>query len=432
MIIKTFLSLSCLSIIFTAFSQDDYYDANYIRNENFIYKNNINSIQLYGSGNPLSMPIIQLSSMEKLFLTFDDLDGDLKNYRYTLIHCDAHWKTSEIQKMEYLNGFFDDEIYENDHSYNTLQPYTNYRLIFPTDDMRIKKSGNYIIKVFIDDEQDENVAFTRRFRVYDPLVVVEGKVNKTTNLNDRYTSQQVDFKVITSNYSIHDPYRDLQVIVQQNDRWDNIVTNVQPRMVLPGQLDYSLNEKIVFEGGNEFRYFDLKTIKYTTDRMATIDYLPDNYVVYLLADRNNMTRPYYSESDINGKRIIESNEAMYSSSYESEYAWVHFTLLQPKPLTNGNVYIMGELTGWQFSEQNKMVYILGNHTYEADLYLKQGYYNYSYAYLEDNQTVAQVMYFEGSHWETENLYSIYIYHREQGLFYDQLIGYTLISSVGNP
>jgi hypothetical protein len=427
---KKFLFLPVIFFLFfNSYSQDDYFDAKYIRNENFIYKNNIKTVLLYGAGNPLSMPIIQLHSLDKLMLSFDDLDADVKSYRYTVVHCDAYWNTSTIEKMEYLDGFYDDEIYENNRSINTLQPYTNYFLLFPTEYLRIKKSGNYILKVFVNTESDENVVFTRRFMVYDPKITVAAKVNKTSNLNDRYTKQQVDFSLITENYSIHDPYRDLHLVVRQNDRWDNVVTNIEPRRVLPNQLDYSLNEKIVFEGGNEFRYVDLKTVKYTTDKMATIDYLPDTYVVYLLADRNNMTREYYSESDINGKRIIESNQAIYNSSYEAEYAWVHFTLLQPKPLTSGNVYIMGELSGWQFSEENKMVYISNNRTYEVDLYLKQGYYNYCYAFLEDNKQVAEVLYFEGSHWETENLYTVFVYHREQGLFYDQLIGFTTISSV---
>jgi hypothetical protein len=264
--------------------------------------------------------------------------------------------------------------------------------------------------------------------IVDQKIGIAARVNKTTSLEDRYTKQQVDFSLMTENYYIADPYRDIHIVVQQNDRWDNVVMNVQPRMVLPNKLDYSLNEKIVFEGGNEFRYFDMKTVKYTTDRMATIDYLPETYFVYLLADQNNISRPYYTEYDINGKRIIGSNQAIYDIYTESEYAWVHFTLKHPTPLANGNVYIMGGLSDWRFSDENKMYYMYERHTYETDLYLKQGYYNYCYAFLEDGRNTAEVMYFEGSHWETENEYTVYVYHREQGLYYDQLIGVSTISS----
>ncbi len=123
----------------------------------------------------LSPPIIQLGSGEKLTLAFDDLDANYKQYRYSLVHCDAFWNKSDLQQMEYIVGFMDDFIEDYKFSYNTTVPYINYFLEFPSEDMRLKKSGNYIIKVYLDSDDEENIVFTRRFMVYEPLVYREGE-----------------------------------------------------------------------------------------------------------------------------------------------------------------------------------------------------------------------------------------------------------------
>ena len=60
--------------------------------------------------------------------------------------------------------------------------------------------------------------------------------------------------------------------------------------------------------------------------------------------------------------------------------------------------------------------------YEATLYLKQGYYNYEYVYLKDNEKQCDESLIEGSHSETENDYEIYVYYRPMGSNYDQLVG----------
>jgi len=133
-------------------AQDTYYNSGFIRNDNVVYSKNIQTVIMYKSGFELSPPIIQLGTGEKLTLAFDDLDASYKQYRYTLVHCDAFWNKSDLQQMEYIVGFMDDFIEDYKFSYNTTVPYINYFLEFPSEDMRLKKSGNYIIKVYLDSD----------------------------------------------------------------------------------------------------------------------------------------------------------------------------------------------------------------------------------------------------------------------------------------
>ncbi len=57
-----------------------------------------------------------------------------------------------------------------------LNVYTNYRLSFPTDYMKLLKSGNYILKVYKDEDLDSNVVLTRRFMVTDQKLTINGEV----------------------------------------------------------------------------------------------------------------------------------------------------------------------------------------------------------------------------------------------------------------
>jgi len=417
-----------LTIIASPVFAQDYYDADYIRNEDYIYKDYIKTVLLFRAPNELSKPIIDITRGDKLILSFDDMDADVKNYNYTVIHCDAYWNESDIMTMEYINGFDEDNINDYARSFNTIQPYTNYRLKFPTGHMRLMISGNYILKVFINDDADENVVFTRRFMVVDPPTVdVVAWVAKTTNLDDRYTKQQVSFKIHHSNYNIPNAYRDVHVTVRQNNRWDNAVTNISPRLVTSNVLEYTLDERILFQAGNEFRHLDLKTVKYRTDRMQSLEYTHEGYHVYVLPDMPKNRKEYLSDEDINGRRLISSNDS-YARYIGSEYAWVHFIIPHNQPLANGNFYIFGELTNWQYSAENKMTYDYDLRAYLVSLYLKQGYYNYAYNFLQDGTRIGDFSPIEGSHWETENEYGIYVYHRRLGEYYDRLISVTFINS----
>ena len=91
------------------------------------------------------------------------------------------------------------------------------------------------------------------------------------------------------------------------------------------------------------------------------------------------------------------------------------------PVPTGQIYILGALTDWQLDESSKLIYNTDSKSYQLALLLKQGYYNYLYI-LKDYKTArSDVAFIEGSHWETENVYTIYVYYREAGGLYDRLI-----------
>jgi len=225
-----------------------------------ICKPNIKTVQFHRNGWDMSPPLIKMNTGEKLKLTFDDLDADGKEYSYTIIHCDANWQQSDIEKYEYIDGYEEDYIYDFQYSANTIVQFTHYELLFPTDDLKPELSGNYILKVYFDHE--DSLYFTRRFMIVDQQVAIEGRVKQATVIEDRNYKQEVDFEVLAQNYTIVNPYRDMKVIIQQNGRWDNAVTDLKPKMVINGKLDFNYDAENVFDGGNEFRALNLKSLKY--------------------------------------------------------------------------------------------------------------------------------------------------------------------------
>ena len=67
--------------------------------------------------------------------------------------------------------------------------------------------------------------------------------------------------------------------------------------------------------------------------------------------------------------------------------------------------------------------------YEKALYLKQGYYNYSYVTLTDRRDQpASFENTEGNYWGTENSYLVMVYYRPFGARYDELVGFARLNS----
>ena len=194
--------------------------------------------------------------------------------------------------------------------------------------------------------------------------------------------------------------------------------------VKDGELDYDYEEGNVFEGGNEFRNFDTRSIKFLTQFTDKIsqDTIGTDYHFYLKPDLRKSVQHYSITDDINGRYLIKVYDGR-DGDLEGDYVKVHFRVPVMEPLDQGNLYIYGALTNWNLIPQGKMKYEEGE--YSQTLLVKQGYYNYQYLFLRDKQTIAETVYTEGDHFETGNDYSFFVYWKSLGGRYDQLVGYKL-------
>ncbi|NVO11027.1 MAG: DUF5103 domain-containing protein [Bacteroidales bacterium] len=391
-------------------------------------KNNIESIKIHKTGDELSDPIIELGGDESITLTFDDLSDNTSNYSYSITHCACDWKESGLVRSEYMDGFDSKSIYDYQNSVATTVPYTHFKVQIPNDEIKIKLSGNYIIRVF-DTYSPEKIMVEQRFMVVEPLVAINAMIKQPIDQNLRLTSQQIELKIGTAQLNLTNPYTDLIPVIVQNNQPDNCLFAIKPTFIRTDEIDYSSSEKLIFDGVNEYRSFDINSIRFLSSGIQSIEQFGGNFNVQLKSSENNRNQKYSTQQDINGKYLVKL-ERSELSDVEADYAWVYFTLPYYDQLPNKEVYVYGELTGWQLAPENMMQYSFQRQAYEVRLLLKQGYYNYRFAIRDTKTGEVDFTFFEGNHFETENSYTILVYYRQIGARYDRLIGVKRLNSNG--
>jgi len=395
--------------------------------QDIIYSKNIKSVQLFRDGWRLSYPVIELYSDLQLILKFDDLSNEIKNYNYRLIHCDSDWRQTNLNETEYIDGMLQDQIDDYTYSFSTYNNYIHYTLKIPNDNMSFTISGNYALIVF-EGFDESNVAFIKRFMVTEKIVNVEANVTRPVLSAFRDIGQQVNLRINYGSFPLEDPYGDIRVIIRQNGRWDNAITDLKPLFDRGGMLVYDYQMENVFLAGHEYRWFDIKSLRYQSPYIKDIVFEGENFYVELFPEENRSDKVYFFDEEINGKFYTEIQEESNNDT-DAEYVYVDFNFPVEAPMVTGDFYVLGELTNWDFNESNKMVYDLSSASYKLQLFLKQGYYNYHIAFLEHGKNIADLSYAEGNYYETENDYLIFVYHYGTTSRYERLIGYQIINSL---
>ena len=388
----------------------------------------IKSVEFYREGWDLSFPILDIRKPTVLQLEFDDLSKESGSIQYALIHCDAHWKPSGILETDYLDGFNEGRIRDFEYSRNTLQPYVHYRLQIPNEDIRPKLPGNYLLKVYRDYDAG-NPLFTRRFFLVDYRVDVSGSARRTDNVAVMTSHQEVDFTIHHPNLYLDDPTYNISVVVCQNYNWQNALYGLKPTFIQPGELIYNYEEENLFPGGNEYRYFDTKSRKYQSDRVQRVTFEPPLHAVTLLPDRNRSNQSYEFFEDINGRSFIKWDEGT-NSDLDADYQRIQFTLPFEAPVSGGDFYLYGALTNWSVQPNAVMKYNYPEHVYQGELLLKQGFYDYLYVFIPEGDQPMDITFTEGSYYETENDYMVFVYYRDFKERFDRLVGFQVFNSAG--
>ena len=414
--INIFILLISISSIY---AQPTTYDD--IIMDNKIYNSDIISMKIEHKDMDFALPIIFLNSSEQLRLIFDDVSDQSKNLKYTFIHCTYDWKpTPNFQRLDYMKTFEEGYLSDYQTSANTIQFYTTYTLDFPNEEVDVNKSGNYILYVYDDDNGDFLPILTHRFCMVERLVAITPSVQQSSNIATRYTKQEVSFQLGMSNYRVNNAGRNLKVVIMQNARYDNAYVATTPTSILGDVLRYDRPNEIVFEGGSEFRIFNIRSLRTPMENVARHAFGDGQNHTYIDIDRERVYLSYEDRMDINGCYFIAADDGY--SLQNADYTHVYFSLhcMPPKDV---DLYLYGELTNWTLSPKYKLEYHQYRKQWEVGLYLKTGYYNYTYLALPKGSTEATFMYTEGSFWQTENRYTFLAYYNGDGLQYDRIIGY---------
>jgi hypothetical protein len=394
------------------------------RCDNYIYDPNIQSVMFYKSGSVNSYPMINLNNPEEsLTMYFDDISGIHRELHYTVIHCDKNWTPSRLYKNEYIRGIDYERIENHEVSFNTYQNFIHYHLVFPTYNMQPLIAGNYLLIVYPENDP-EKILLTRRFYVYTQQVGISASVKQPVYAKYKRYKQEIALEISYNNISIN-PMEDLEVCIRQNYRWDNMISGLKPQYIKGNILVYDYKEETLFDACSEFRYLDIRSVRYAGRGIEKF-YLDTIYHQIPYVDEDHSYKEYQKWEDINGNRIITGESSDIPMS-ELDYFLVHFRLTTPYP-KDEEIYIFGALSDWRLQEQFQMQYNPRNKLYEAQVLLKQGFYNFQYVLHDTENNTIDCTRFEGSHFQTENNYIILVYLHDRFINTDIIAGISIINS----
>jgi hypothetical protein len=392
-----------------------------------IYVNNIKSVRLYNVGNELSLPVINLNSGNQAELHFDDMDADVKNYYYTFQLCNNDWTPVDLSQFDYIKGFTQLRISNYHFSSIALTRYTHYQAVIPDASCYPTRSGNYILKVFLNGDTSQ-LAFTKRFMVVDNKASILARVIQPYAPDLFQTHQRLQFTVAFKGLDVFNAGQQIKVVILQNYRWDNALKNFPPTFIRGTTLEYNSENIGVFPGGKEWRWLDITDFHLQSEKVLKADYNKLSTEIYLRPDGQRDGQRYIYYRDYDGMYVSSTIRGL-NPLWESDYANVHFSFVPPNgvPYANKDVYLFGQLTNYNYADSLKMIFNPGKGLYETHLFLKQGYYDYTYIGVDkNNPSIRGEM--DGNYYETENLYTILVYYKSFTDRSDELIGVATFDS----
>jgi len=414
----TFLFSSC--IIF-AHAQTPEPDAVYM---------NIKSIKLFSQNDQQSAPILNLGSSDLMELHFDDLDGYVKNYSYTFQLCNADWSEADLSPFDYIKGFTQNRLSQYRVSSIALTNYVHYQALLPDRGCVPSKSGNYLLKVFLNGNLNQ-MAFTKRFFVVQSKAAIGAQILQPFDNELFRTHQRLQFSIDATQLNPVNPQQQVKVVVQQNHRWDNALTNLSPAFIRGNLLEYNGEKDCTFPAGKEYRWADLRSFRFESERIDKVNRTVQPNDIYLKPDPARVAMRYAYYKDYNGWYEISSSESI-NPFWQGDYANVYFAFVPEnnQPYPDKEVFLSGELTNNQLGDSAKMKYNATKGIYEKTLFLKQGYYSYTYLTkdFKNKRGVADAAQTDGNFWETENDYTIFVYFRSLSGRHDELVAVSSVSS----
>jgi hypothetical protein len=377
----------------------------------------IRSVQCFAGSNELSDPLIELHGKEVLILQFDDLNETRGQLYYALAHCDADGNEDGIFYSDYMDGFAENPLRNYVLSFQTRTNYMHYTLQIPNDDVQLKASGNYLLKIY---ERDMGAPLLEQhFSVYEKSIVISLNT-RGPMLTGEECLQQLEFSVQHPALPVRDAFKEFKVRITQNGMPLPGIAPPQPSFVERNAVSYTLATQNWYPGGNEYRTFDTRTLDFGAQGVQQVRYDKQGVPYALLKiDAPREDKQYSFVNDLNGKYRVEANRTNDRHT-EAEYVMTAFTL-QAEEFPHATVFVFGQLSNFALRPEFAMTYNAEVGAYELNVPLKQAYYNYRYLVVPRNK-LPNLNAIEGCFAETENYYTVLVYYRSLHDRYERLVG----------
>ncbi|MCA6415215.1 MAG: DUF5103 domain-containing protein, partial [Cytophagales bacterium] len=186
---------------------------------------------------------------------------------------------------------------------STHTRYVHYHFQVPP----VKLPGNYLLVAYRNDPSD--LILSKRMMVYQNQVSFSRDNQFAGTGTLQQGKQPFNFDIEYSNLEILNPMETVHVTIRQNQRWDNVKTNVQPNFIRENtqQLEYRFfDTENQFNGGNEFRFVDFRSLLAPGQNTGKINRTVKPYELYVAIDKDRSNEAYSQYLDLNGNYLIEN------------------------------------------------------------------------------------------------------------------------------
>ena len=377
----------------------------------YIKSDFVRSVELR-TGENSSFPFIPLGQIETLELHFDVLGDEDYDLKYTLELRNADWSVNDfLNPQSYLDGYSRAYVNNYNYSFNTKVAYTHFYIRFPEQNYKPKLSGNYLIKVWNDDE----LLLQHPFVVYENLVPVGVEVVLSDDIKHRSTSHQINAVANLPSGISSGTANEFTLSAYQNFNPYTAKELLKNGMIENKQMWFGRFGELRFEAGNEFRNVSFRDLFRNSMRVYLIRRDLDTNAIVLYTDKKLKPRGYLAYQDGNGL-FAPQNYNGSQPDLDSDYCNVRFTfesefMAQRVLALSGKAFLY---------DQPRLQYLPEKKIYYADVLLKQGFYEYQY--LTGNGEEWGIGNTEGNYMQTENSYQIILYRKAFGTQYDRVVG----------
>ncbi len=374
------------------------------------------TVQLHDTQSETSTPVVVLGGQNTLTLAFDLLADQGRPVSVYFYHADREWRR-DLSPSEYLETYHRDNILDYRPSQATEVPYVHYRYSFPNDVIQFRLSGNYIVRVSEQGDEDA-VLLERSFFVSEQSTPVD-------LLLDNVFVPSYSFPAVQPTAAFTPPAEmqaDLfsyTVCFAQDGRYGDVRCSDNPSLMNQPTLSYYLQPRSSFAPAGSDYVLELARLQ-AGGQIAGIDVTASPFEVRLAPDYvrfgADATAPrLYGHAVVEGA-VFDVPEPQI----QAEYVETTFALVTDGEVRlTGDVYLVGAFTGWRQKPAGKMTWNDTARRYEVTLVLKQGRYEYRFTSPDEQvqSRLAQSLPREGER------YAALVYYRDARIQTDRLVGF---------
>ncbi|MFT4606065.1 MAG: hypothetical protein ACI9W4_002811 [Rhodothermales bacterium] len=411
------VGLSCASTEETGRASADDDDGHRPRDERGIMAQDAQSVatvQLFRTGDEAAIPLLAMDGTQTLTLAFDVMGSRTKPLSVYFYHADREWRR-DLVPAEYLTSFHRDNLVDYQLSRATHVPYVHYAYEFPNASIGFRLSGNYVIRI-TEQGMEEDILFERPFFVSEQATPLDFNLGQVRVTGDPFPAVQPSVRFTPPQGSTGTAF-DYTVCFLRNGQRPSERCTDRPGLDYQPSLRYYLEPEESFVSGASDYFVDISTLR-AGGRIERADLLERPY--QLLLEPDYFRFPGTATAPLQNGQILvqEAVRNVGDPGTAAEYADVRFALVPEDEISvPGRVYLIGPFNNWTPSAGTEMQWVASSGRYEGSVLLKQGRYEYRYAFT--NQSVAREA--RGVSARFDNMITAFVYFDDLRLSTDRLI-----------